>query len=193
MPFDCTSERSISTVVVLGNTVAGTARSDSPPEPSLKLSGNPPSKLVMAVGSCTRISSIFGVLIKNYTVVVKKRFFDATEQNQNKKPTSRCNTIRHTTKAYILLKRESAVSGSNRRERKLQNRERNWILAVSGSNRREREKIAKQRNTLDLSSQRQRQKRENCKTERESRSFATSYKDVDSKRRRRTTTTTTNS
>jgi hypothetical protein len=116
MPFNCTSERSISTVVVLGNTVAGTARSDSPPEPSLKLSGNPPSKLVMAVGSCTRISSIFGVLIKNYTVVVKKRFFDATEQNQNKKPTSRCNTIRHATKAYILLKRESAVSGSNRRE-----------------------------------------------------------------------------
>jgi hypothetical protein len=98
MPFDCTSESSISTVVVLGNTVAGTARSDSPPEPSLKLSGNPPSKLVMAVGSCTRISSIFrglikkekqkqsavclfaceeenvafGVLIKNYTVMVKK-------------------------------------------------------------------------------------------------------------------------
>lgn len=58
MPFDCTSESSISAVVVLGNTVAGTARSDSPPEPSLKLSGNPPSKLVMAVGSCTRISSI---------------------------------------------------------------------------------------------------------------------------------------
>ncbi len=45
-----------------------------------------------------------------------KRFFDATEQNQNKKPTSRCNTIRHTTKAYILLKRESAIGGSNRRE-----------------------------------------------------------------------------
>jgi hypothetical protein len=64
MPFDCTSERSISTVVVLGNTVAGTATSDSPPEPSLKLSGNPPSKLVMAVGSCTRISSICRGLIK---------------------------------------------------------------------------------------------------------------------------------
>jgi hypothetical protein len=46
----------------------------------------------------------------------KNRFFAATEQNQNKKPTSRCNTIIHTTKAYILLKRESAVSGSNRRE-----------------------------------------------------------------------------
>jgi hypothetical protein len=54
------------------------------------------------------------------------------------------------------------------------------------------EKIAKQRKNLDLSSQRQQQQeRENCKTERESRSFASSYRDVDSKRRRRTTTTTT--
>jgi hypothetical protein len=66
--------------------------------------------------ACDEENVTFGVLIKNYTVVVKKRFFDATEQNQNKKPTSRCNTIRHATKAYILLKRESAVSGSNRRE-----------------------------------------------------------------------------
>jgi hypothetical protein len=55
------------------------------------------------------------------------------------------------------------------------------------------EKIEKQRKNLDLSSQRQRQERENCKTERESRSFASSYREVDSKRRKRTTITTTNS